>query len=157
MNTFELEKLLKPLRKNNHRPFKGVFALDLLPKTIHGAFSLVFNVDPSYKEGIHWQIVSGHGQTLEHFCSFGSEPLPEVIEFAKRCNYKRIVYSKVKIQGSTEITCGGYCVFVADQLCAGKSFTSILQHFDRTSEDDSFIKKYLLETHGFKFRYEYIK
>ena len=70
--------------KFTSRNFKGVYALDEIKHVQQLSFpsAYVFNLDPSYKPGVHWVAVYIDRKGLsEYFDSFGRPPLREIKDF----------------------------------------------------------------------------
>ena len=70
--------------KVTSRTFKGIYALEEIVHIKQKSFpsAYVFNLDPSYKPGVHWVAVyidrKGHN---EYFDSFGRPPPREIKYF----------------------------------------------------------------------------
>ena len=96
MNTRQLELLGNTLSAQ----FQGVFAVDQIPDKPR---CLIYNVDPSYLPGSHWQayFLNSAGQ-LEHFCSYG-------LNFGKLPRAKSVIAEPVQRFGSS--TCGVFALY----------------------------------------------
>ena len=84
--------------KVTSRNFKGVYALDEIKhiKQISFPSAYVFNLDPSYKPGVHWVAVFIDRKGLpEYFDSFACPPPREIKDIL--CTYCR----KLELQSCT--------------------------------------------------------
>ena len=96
MNSGQLRWIL-PNKKVTSRTFKGVYALDEIEHIKQRSFSstYVFNLDPSYKPGVHWVAVYIDRKRLaEYFDSFGRPNKREIKDFlytyAESWNYNHV-------------------------------------------------------------------
>ena len=130
MNSKQLRWILSN-DKVTSRTFKGVYALDEIVHIKQKSFpsAYVFNLDPSYKPGVHWVAVyidrKGH---TEYIDSFG-RPLPpprEIKDFLYTCA-ESWNYNHVPVQERYSMTCGQFVVFYIYQRCSGLTLESILQ------------------------------
>ena len=83
MNSRQLHWILSN-NKVTSRNFKGVYALDKIKYIEQKSFpsAYVFNLDPSYKPGVHWVAVYIDRRGLvEYFGSFGHPPPREIKNF----------------------------------------------------------------------------
>ena len=83
MNTKQLRWILSN-EKVTSRNIKGVYALDEIVHIKQKSFpsAYVFNLDPSYKPGVHWVAVYiDRRELLEYFDSFGRPPPREIKDF----------------------------------------------------------------------------
>ena len=125
MNSSQLRWILSN-DKVTSRTFKGVYALDEIVHIKQKSFpsAYVFNLDPSYKPGVHWVAVhidrNGH---TEYFDSSGCSPPQEIKDFLYTCaeswNYNHV-------QELYSTTCGQFVVFYIYQRCSGLTLESIL-------------------------------
>ena len=89
----------------------------------------VFNLDPSYKPGVHWVAVyiDRKGRP-EYFDSFGRPPPRETKDFL--CTYAESWnYNDVLVQELYSTTCGQFVVFYIYQRCSGLTLKSILRKY----------------------------
>ena len=89
----------------------------------------VFNLDLSYKPGVHWVPVyidrKGHP---EYFDSFGRHPPREIKDFL--CTYAESWnYNDVPVQELYSTTCGQFVVLYIYQRCSGLTLKSILRKY----------------------------
>ena len=89
MNSKQLHWILSN-DKVTSRNFKGVYALDEIKHIQQISFpsAYVFNLDPSYKPGVHWVAVyiDRKGRP-EYFDSFGRPPPREIKDFSRTLFY----------------------------------------------------------------------
>ena len=117
--------------KVTSRTFKGVYALDEIEhiKQISFPSVYVFNLDPSYKPGIHWVAVYIDGKGLvEYFDSF-SRPPPREIKYFLYTHAESWNYNNVAVQELYFTTCGQFVVFYIYQRCSGLALESILRKY----------------------------
>ena len=120
--------------KVTSRNFKGEYALDEIKHTQQISFpsAYVFNLDPSYKPGVHWVAVyidriDRKGRP-EYFDSFGCPPPREIKDFL--CTYAESWnYNDVPVQELYSTTCGQFAVFYIYQRCSGLTLKSILRKY----------------------------
>ena len=130
MNNKQLRWILSN-DKVTSRNFKGVYALDEIKHIHQISFpsAFVFNLDPSYKPGVHWVAVYIDMEGLpEYFDSFG-RPLPrEIKDFL--CTYAESWnYNHVPVQELYSTTCGQFVVLYIYQRCSGLTLKSMLQKY----------------------------
>ena len=130
MNSRQLRWILSN-DKVTSRTFRGVFALDEIVRIKQKSFpsAYVFNLDPSYKPGVHWVAVyiDRKGRP-EYFDSFGRPPPREIKDFL--CTYaENWNYNDVPVQELYSTTCGQFVVFYIYQRCSGLTLKSILRKY----------------------------
>lgn len=111
MNTIEIWNALAS-NKYTKNYFKGVYALDCIPKIIKNKPALlIVNLDKSNSPGSHWvAIYLPVKGSPEYFDSFGIEPLySEFLEFFKKNKYTMVLYNKTQLQDFLSTVCGQYC------------------------------------------------
>jgi hypothetical protein len=111
MQTSDIEKLFKhfPL-VNSH--FKGVFAIDLIPRRLPKRYFFIFNKDPSTRNGSHWLTCIHLDQNkYEIFDSLGTdyEFLKPYLKFPE-AEYS---YNSAKFQDNESSTCGLFASYYA--------------------------------------------
>ena len=130
MNSQQLRWILSN-DKVTSRNFKGVYALDEIKhiKQIIFPSAYVFNLDPSYKPGVHWVAVYIDREGLpEYLDSFGRPPPREIIDFL--CTYAESWnYNHVPVQELYSTTFGQFVVFYIYQRCSGLTLKSILRKY----------------------------
>ena len=117
--------------KVTSRNFKGVYALDEIKhiKQISFPSAYIFNLDRSYKPGVHWVAVYIDRKGLpEYFDSFGRPPPREIKDFL--CTYAESWnYNHVPVQELYSTTCGQFVVFYIYQRCSGLTLESIIRKY----------------------------
>lgn len=150
MNTNELNSIFEsdPLIR---RYFVGTFACDLLPDpdSLPSTFSLCVNTDKSTSKygGLHWQSIHVRKDNCFFFDSFGRPPSGLILKFCS--HFPNIFYNKIAHQSPTEISCGAFSVYHIHMQSRGRSFSSVVNHFVRISNDDSYVRKWLSHAHNF--------
>ena len=130
MNSKQLRWILSN-DKVTSRTFKGVYALDEIVYIKQKSFpsAYVFNLDPSYKPGVHWVAVYIDSKGLtQYFDFFGRPPPREIKDFLYTCaeNWN---YSHVPVQELYSTTCGQFVVLYIYQRCSGLTLESILRKY----------------------------
>lgn len=143
MNTVQISKVLK---SNNltHKIFKGVYALDELPKQVSRPSILVVNTDTSNEKGTHWLaiFVPVRG-CAEYFDSFGNPPFHiEIIKFLQN-HSKCFVFNNKCLQSNITSVCGQYCCVYLWVRSSCKSMKYFLNLFNTSSplQNDRKIEK----------------
>ena len=128
------------------KTFVGVFSADQLAG-VHpqGTFGLIVNTDTTDQPGRHWQsIFVDNTKTCHFFCSLGEKPNTFVLDFMKR--FPRIVCNRNKQQKPSEVTCGGYCIFIQTMMARGYRFETLCDIFESITNDDAFIRNFLTDS-----------
>jgi hypothetical protein len=103
--------------------FLGVYASDLLPRSIVHTGTVIVNTDPHTEKGSHWQAI--HFQTRSSRCyffdSYGRHPHVSAIHDFIRRNSVVWQYNTVQLQGPTSTVCGEYCCLFALYMDKGYS------------------------------------
>ena len=136
MNTEELTKALKDVPG-----FKGVFALNKLPKTNKERPALyIANTHPSCKEGEHWvALYFPTNGTPEFFDSFGRKAFASELRRLLGPVYRHNI---LFLQSPTSDVCGHHVIFYARHRSQGIPFESI--PYKTTLEDnDSMVRHYV--------------
>ena len=131
MNSRQLRWILSNEKKVTSRTFKGVYTLDEIEHIKQRSFpsTYVFNLDPSYKPGVHWVAVYIDRRGLvEYFDSFGLPP-PREIEGFLYTYVESWNYNNVPVQELYSTTCGQFDVFYIYQRCSGLTLESILRKY----------------------------
>lgn len=115
--------------------FKGVFPCDKIidPNTTSNCF-VVVNTSPSTGTGEHWLLFFKIDD-----CAFCFDSLANKIETYNKCtcrafekfsqNCMSTFFNSKRLQATTTDVCGIYCIYVARELCSGKSINSIERRF----------------------------
>ena len=114
--------------KVTSKNFKGVYALDEIGHIKQRSFlsAFVFNLDLSYKPGLHWAAVYIDSKGLpEYFDSFGHPSPREIKDFSYTC-VENWNYNHVPVQELYSTTCGQFVVFYIYQGCSGLTLGSII-------------------------------
>lgn len=145
MNTNQITKLLKS--KDIIRPyFKGVFAIDTIPKKIDTLpTSIVINLDTSKKPGSHWVVVylSEYGKN-EYFDSYGFKPIHYRILKLLGDNY---LYNASQLQSFITTVCGQYCIFYIWKKCNNWSMEKIINFFSNNCFQNDYLVNEIIETY----------
>ena len=104
MNTRQIEAILKHDSQTKN-VFRGVFAMDQLPKMVKGMY--VINTDNHNEPGEHWVAVYCHDY-VEYFDSYGL--LPQDVRLFEFLG-KDFVYNNVALQLPMSNACGFYCIY----------------------------------------------
>ena len=102
----ELQEMAKTLKIKN---FRGVLMRDQF-KDLNPPLDDecgIYNLNDSSQNGSHWTAFSKRGDYWYHFCSYGSGPCQELIEYS---NNKPILTHTYKIQGWNDTICGEFCI-----------------------------------------------
>ena len=132
------------------KTFIGVFSADelnTLKPPRKRRFGLVVNTDPSNQPGRHWQSIFIDKGECNFFCSLDEQPTPDILKFMRK--YRRVTCNRNRQQKLSEVTCGGYCVFIQAMMARGYSFKTLCTIFDQIENDDDFIRTYLKDTYNF--------
>ena len=119
MNTQQLKEALKDVPG-----FRGVFALDQLPKVNKQRPSLyVVNTHPSCKEGEHWVAIYFPTEgTPEFFDSFARKAFATELRQLLGNVYR---HNRLMLQSPTSDTCGQHVIYYARERSKGIPFESI--------------------------------
>lgn len=137
MDTFQIVNVLK-CNKYTSKYFKGVFAINKIPKFIKRPSIIVVNTDHSTKPGAHWiAILCPYIGCIEYFDSYGRRPIQnEFLQFLKRNSLCYIVNGR-RLQSSFSDVCGHYCCVYLWYRCKGKSMQFFLNRFNRYNFEDN--------------------
>ena len=117
--------------KVTSRNFKGVYALYEIKhiKQISFPSAYVFNLDPSYKLGVHWVPVYIDREGFpEYFDSFERPPPREIKDFL--CTYAESWnYNHVPVQELYSMKCGQFVVFYIYQRCSGLTLQFVIRKY----------------------------
>lgn len=145
MNTDELADIISS-NPNTRKYFKGVFPCDQIPQFQTG-FAII-NTDPSTSDGRHWVLILRKNQSSMYFCSLAEPPEGDIRQYLAQ--FSTVQANCSPCQFGNEISCGCFCIFVADMYCLGYQFSDICALFDIIRNDDIFIREYMRN----KYKYE---
>jgi len=111
----------------NEKQFRGVFAIDLLPKKIHKNECGIVNFQKSTEFGSHWVCYFNNENTkfVEYFDSFGLEP-PELLKTYLKTSNKKIMYNSTQYQKNDSVLCGYYCMEFIRRRNRGESYYNVV-------------------------------
>lgn len=157
MNTTELQCCIKCDAVLNDY-IGGVFAADMLPKTIQRyPFGFIANTDSHSKLGTHWcAFYVDRPGSVEFFDSFAQYPGYYNIYFPSwiNKNANTLKINDKVIQGQYSDVCGQYCLYFLRQRLAGKTMQDALKmfHLENQSSNDYFIMSYIQHAFPHCFR-----
>ena len=102
------------------RNFKGIYALDEIEhiKQISFPSAYVFNLDPSYKPGVHWVAVYIDRKRLHEYLDvFPQEKQRLFVHLCKKLELQSCTCSRI---------CGQFVAFYVYQRCSGLTLESII-------------------------------
>ena len=113
MQGFELSHLIESFPVLN-KHFKGVYAINTLPKTLKYRQFCICNTDSSYGTGIHWFCFLRNSKTsIECFDSLGiCDTKREILK--NYCSFrgvKEIVFNETQFQKSATSSCGLFVIY----------------------------------------------
>ena len=109
--------------------FKEVYMRDELRDKGRNNECFILNIDSSSNSGTHWTCLFIENSICYYFDSFGFEPPTEVVEYCKK--FRERYYNTFKIQGSNEVICGHYCIYMLYRLSNGFKFYDVLDELFR--------------------------
>ena len=122
--------------------YKGIISsneLFTIEKDIKSLY--IVNTDPNYLPGSHWVAVYSYNGTCEIFDSLGNKPSKYNRDFYKFLNdYKKSIYSIVKLQNDESKLCGAYCIY----YCYLKSRNFTLNEIVNTFSSNKLMNDYLV-------------
>ena len=107
----------------NNRYYGGVYSRDSIPRRISAKFYII-NLDDSTGPGTHWVVLYNVSRRPIYFDSFGVWPPKELTKIENH-----VFNDYYRIQSRNSSSCGLYCIYVCDQLLAGREFIDILFDF----------------------------
>ena len=106
-------------------------ANDELKATKKGKF-YILNLQNHYQDGSHWVLLFDG----DYYDSYGVVPTTAIAKFVNNYNYH-------EYQGINKNSCGFYCLYIADNLLAGRdAFYGLIPNKPQYNED--VLKKYFL-------------
>ena len=141
MNTQEMFYLMKSDREIR-KIFMGVYAIDLIPKSLPIPSIIIVNLDSSEKKGSHWIILHFARKHVEYFYSLGKQPVENIhnLLISKGLVYK---YNKKRLQSPYTDSCGLFCFYYSYYSCRKIDYNMILSNFTSNLECNEQIVKNL--------------
>jgi len=131
LRTDHLEKALK-----NYQGFRGVYAVDKLPKIPQVGFYIA-NTDPSDESGEHWVLYNVTGDVVEFFDTFARKPIERWPG--------TWIYSGKVVQSPLSAACGYHVLWFA-HMRKTHTFREILALYGNDlRENDRFVQKTVAE------------
>lgn len=127
--------------------FKGVYAANELRRFDSQEYFIIVNTQNAGMPGEHWQLIWVRGKACYFFCSLGQMPKDSIKTFVN--TFSRVYHNTTSPQQGSEVTCGGYAIFVASMLARKHSFRNICKLFDVIKGDDTFIRHFLKEAYAY--------
>jgi hypothetical protein len=94
--------------------WKGVKAIDKIPRNLPVRHFLIVNLSPSSHPGTHWIVLfRSHSRSLELFNSLGFSTTNEIKPYLKFDFNTELSYNHTPVQTSTSSSCGLYCIYFA--------------------------------------------
>ena len=134
MDTISLNCLLKR-NKYTRKYFKGVYALDKLPKIVKQPSLVICNTDKSSENGVHWVAIfippkNAKKMSSEFFDTFGRQPTkPNFINYLTSNKIRSIIYNPIQVQANTSSSCGKFCCLYLLHKSQNKSMKSFIELF----------------------------
>ena len=127
--------------------FKGVVAIDQLPKTIKKIKSsaYVVNSEKSYEDGEHWfSIFWDKNSNCEFFDSLNMGPTFYGLDNFLLKTSNSVIYNNIQIQSFLSQYCGYYALLFILSRSRNIKFLDFLEYFDYdTLKNDFKIKKFI--------------
>ena len=115
--------IIEKCKELNMKKFKGVFMRDEIKGSVGNNESLILNIDDSTGDGTHWTCLYSKNGKCFNFDSYGFLFPIEIQNYGKD---KEAYYNSFKIQASSEVICGHYCIYVLYKLNNGSLFSDVL-------------------------------
>lgn len=134
MDSVSLEKVLRA-NKFTKKYFRGIFALDTLPRKAKQPSILISNTDRAHLPGIHWIGIyipakNAKKQLPEFFDSYGRKPTkPEFLKFLKSIGTKQFNFNTLQIQSNGSSSCGQISCLYLLHKSKNKTLKSFLKLF----------------------------
>lgn len=129
MNTLEIGAALAGVPH-----FRGVFAVDRLPRSFRLPAIFVINLDAHHRPGTHWVSVAiddtGNADFMD---SFGRPPSRRPLVLFLRMHAKQYTYNTRRLQGVVSNVCGQYCCLFALRRSTGVAMHTFVASFSKTN------------------------
>lgn len=134
MNTLEISAALAG-NKFTKSSFKGVYALNRIPKVLIRPAAIVVNTDPSSQPGTHWiAMYFPRKGCAEFFDSYGLRPSRKEFVETLQSNAGCYISNGKRLQGDFSSVCGQYCCLFIWNRCKKKSMADFIQLFSRRQQ-----------------------
>ena len=143
----QIEKILHS-HLETKQCFRGVFALDQVPKTFFKFPScFIVNTHKQNQPGEHWLAVYiDSNMKIDFFDSFGRPPEEFKLHQYLSSISIQINYNKKQIQSVSSSFCGYYCLFFILSKVRGMSMDKFVSMFsENTEKNDDIINSFLEE------------
>ncbi len=144
MNSNEITSALR-LCPTTSRFFLGVYANNQIPSLCRNKSGFyVYNTEPAYRSGDHWNLVLNLPPQTEHFDALGRKP-PNYVK-----GPTDMTFNTTRVQSPFSTTCGQHVIYVAFLRCYGISYNNILHNFycEDTRCNDLIVSKFLKNHFG---------
>lgn len=151
MKPLTTEDLNRILGENNvtRKSYLGTFPACVFPDTRTNSYSFISNTSNHLDlKGEHWVAWFINKDTVKFFDSFGRSPTDSTFyehfyNFTKK--FKKLEYSKRRIQGWTSVACGYFCVHFIYSSCLGFKFLNFLNDYSGNDfkKNDNFVNDFV--------------
>jgi hypothetical protein len=124
MDTDEIDAIMHT-DKVAKRMYGGTVSIDNIPKYVKFPVCFIVNTSPSWHPGTHWVAVFASKNSKEYFCSYGSEPLPEIKKILGNSHMRK----QSMFQSVNSDLCGQYCILYLLCKCRGFSYKKFASCF----------------------------
>ena len=109
----------------------------------HKSAIFIYNLEPSYMSGSHWEATYVKNKMINYFDSFGMPPFQEIVDHAKKQNLG-LLHQSDQLQNINTTTCGYFCLYFLNEINKGNSYFNLLKVFDThdTLKNEWFIEQY---------------
>ena len=152
MDSISLSNLLWQ-NKFTKKYFRGIFALDTLPRKAKQPTILISNSDRAHLPGIHWVGIyipgkNAENQAPEFFDSYGREPTkPEFLDFLTSIETKKVLFNPMQIQSNGSSSCGQITCLYLLHKSKGKPLKSFLKLFSNDLNQNEIVVRKLFKKH----------
>ena len=119
---------------HGRKTWGGAITKDKVPKTIASGKFYIVNLDNSTGPGTHWTLLFNcKPNECIYFDSYGMPPPESVVTAMLNTRKKTQTYNNVDLQELGTQTCGWWCIYVAEELLAGKSLLQTVSFADKAN------------------------